>query len=348
MEFSGKNLHSLNGTPSHVVYPIMHTILRSHQFTRTLLTIVALIGSFTMVGIPHSFAPPRDNYHIDRAKELSENEAVNYLYSMRGSAYAQSYVFQFKLKHYPYRARAITYSGILYGEVDAKTGIQTERVLIQDRDPQNPRKFITLNDFLLVRGQTAQAWIRTPDSSEVVEPLPGSKENSEREGVSPALEANSQQLYGDALFQPILENITLNYFDLLVPYFYWGEYEYLGPNQVKARPTQGFRLYNPEADTPTNIVELQLDDKFRAILKASYLNAEDVLSKSMELISFKKTEGNYIPKTIDYRSYEDKGDKTRIDIIAAAMEVKLPTELFQKENLGKELPAIEPFVFDVF
>lgn len=309
------------------------------------------------VGISLSYAPPRDNYHISEAKKLSEVEAVQYLIDMQRSAIARSYVFRFKLKHYPYRARSFTKYGTLYGKVDPENGLQMERIIIEDRNPENPREFITLNDFLLIRASDALAWVHDPvagqqlNNESLLEDPPvetPSTDCSNQEPHTKEPTIHAKALKGPDLLSPVLEGVSLSYFDLLVPYFYWREYEYLGPDQVKARPTQNFKLYNPDTDSELALVQLYLDDEFRAILKAAYLDANSEQLKSMELVSFKKTGGTYIPKTIDYRDSVEKGNKTRIDIIAAAMDVELPAQLFSTSNLGQDLPDFDPFVFDVF
>jgi len=315
------------------------------------------VGLFFSAAMSAVFAPPRDNYHIEQAQELSEIEAVQYLFSMRNSAYAESYVFRFKLKHFPYRSRAFTYYGTLYGRVEKTAGRQIERILIQDRDPSNPREFVTLKDMLLIRGQTAEAWVFSPNISaptnstsiEVDENDPQSSSSENESPPSNKTETpNVLRLESADLNQTILSTVSLTYFDLLVPYFYWREYDYTGPEQVKARPTQSFRLFNPDKAASIRTVALELDDEFRAILKASYLDKEEETLKSMELVAFKKTSGSYIPKTIDYRDAVERGNKTRIDIVAAAMEITLPDGLFDPQNLGQPIPDIDPFVFDVF
>lgn len=291
--------------------------------------------------------PQRMHEQLIRAKPLNEREVVNYLHAMRSSTFAQSYVFRFQIKHYPYRARTFSYHGTLYGQIDPVSGVQRERILLQTRDPEKPRQSLTLQDLLLIRGAEPHAWVATPHQSapmNAIDPTgaPDSKQESASTRTPPQL------LTGALLEQPLLKGISLTPFDLLVPYFYWNRYEYRGPEQVKARPTQSFRLFNPHSDSKIDTVEVELDDEFRAILKASYLGADNKPLKSMELIAFKKTGDTYIPKTLDYRETVERGNKTRIDILAAAMDVELPPALFQADNVGAELPLIESYIYDVF
>lgn len=270
-------------------------------------------------------ARTRDNYHIKEADNLSEAEAQDYLFSIRSFSYAQDYVFRFKLKHYPPKARKITYYGTLYGHFDVETGNHWERIVIQDRDPENPQKFITTHDLLLKRGSASQVWVlKSKDASEL------------------------HELSVPEIHQPLIKGITLTYFDLLAPYLYWNSFEYTGPSQVKARPSQAFKLLDPDPESPLYAVKVNLDDEFRAILKAVVIDEKENVLKSMELVSLKKTAGQYIPKTIDYRDYVQKGNKSRIEIIASAMELTLPLELFEPENLTETFPKLDSFLFDVF
>ena len=279
------------------------------------------------IGWSSLHARPLDTNHIPEADKLSESEQIQYLISIRNFAYADDYVFRFRLKHYPPKARTITYYGTLYGHFDPVTGNHYERIIIQDRDPENPRDFVTIKDMLLCRGLDNRFWIVKTDA----------------EGVSEVYEVPPTERN-----QPVMDEVTLTYFDLLAPYLYWNHFTYLGPDQIKARPSQNFQFLSPTPEDGIEAVTVTLDDEFRAILRTSAVDAEGNELKSMELVSFKKTEGQYIPKTLDYRDYVNKGNKTRIDIIAAAMEVTLPQALFDPEQLDQAFPAIEPFVFDVF
>jgi hypothetical protein len=292
-----------------------------HSIKRLLFLVICI-----NLGLNPASARPRDTYHISEADRLTESEVMEYLISLRNFAYSDDYVFRFKLKHYPPRARTITYYGTLYGHFDTISGNHFERIVIQDRDPDNPQVFITLKDVLLCRGINSHFW--------------GLKSENDAEQV--------YELSAQELNQPILETVTLTYFDLLAPYLYWNDFTYLGPDQIKARPSQRFRFFSQEPENKIKAVEVSLDDEFRAILQTTAVDENETPLKSMELVSFKKTEGQYIPKTIDYRDYVNKGNKTRIDIIASAMGVTLPPELFTPDLMVDPFPAIETFVFDVF
>lgn len=319
-----------------------------YALTRCLRPVCWSLAFLTAGSFTASAQSQRTHEQLIRADRLSETQAIEYLYAMRTSSFAESYVFRFQIKHYPYRARSFSYHGTLYGQIDPLTGEQRERIVIQQRDPEQPRQSVTLRDLLLVRGPQPHAWVAQPEqipaqhSAQNEDPTSLPTSQTDTDSPSTSLPKMAQ------LDAPVLEGISLTPFDLLVPYFYWNRFEYRGPEQVKARPTQSFRLHSPNSDFPIQTVEVELDDEFRAVLKATYLGADGNPLKSMELIAFKKTGDTYIPKTLDYRESGDRGDKTRIDIIAAAMEVDLPSELFEPDNVGQELPSIDPFIYDVF
>jgi len=296
------------------------------QMLFTALKLLLTLGIFSTSTILNAF--PRDRNLIDEADELSEMEAWEYLQTIRSFTYGSDYVFRFKLKHYPPRERTITRYGTWYGHHDPITGDQWERIQIQQRDSESPGKFKVIKDLLIRRGISSAAWIQVddPENGLIAQSVDSSEGN-----------------------EPILDNISLSLFDLMAPFLFWPEFDYQGPSQIKARPSQAFLLHAPKvSESQVQSVQVELDDEFRAILKAEFNDTDGEMLKSMELISFKKTFERYIPKTIDYRDYENEGHKSRVEIIAANMEVDLPDELFSPENLSGDFPSLPNFVFDVF
>jgi hypothetical protein len=266
------------------------------------------------------WAPPMKTDHIKEADSLSEQEALRFLYNLRLNTFSESYVLRFKLKHYPPRDRVKVYYGSLYGSIDPLTGVNRERLIVEQRSGESPSGFETLKEALIERGAMPLVWIK--DNEQV------------------------KLLDREALEEPIIPETTLSFMDFLTPFLYWNQYEYLGPSRIKARPTQTYRMYAPFDSETTALIEL--DDEFAAILKAEVSQGDASPAKSLELISFKKTSGKYIPKIIDYLDHENHGNKTRIEVTAAALDVELPESLFDETLLAGEFPKFDPLVFDVF
>lgn len=293
----------------------------SSNLIKTVLSCVCILAGSSLFGIR------RDNYHIDEAEKLTEVEAWQYLQSFRSFSYEKDYVFRFKIKHYPPRQRSFTHYGTIYGSYDPLTESHWQRIQIEKNGYVDVEEESILKEIIICRGPFNRAWTVTGKGSKrSVSEIPSSEWNT-----------------------PLIPLTSLSVFDLLAPYLYWFDFEYLSPSQVKARPSQTFKVFAPEDfGNPIQSVEMDLDDEFRALLKATFSNGENEPVKGVELISFQKTSGNYIPKTIDYRDYVNKGHKTRIQIIKAAMNLELPEEIFDSSTLTESFPELPEFSYDDF
>ena len=87
-------------------------------------------------------------------------------------------------------------------------------------------------------------------------------------------------------------------------------------------------------------------ERFMLHISVGTLPHDQVL-RSIELVSLKKVQGQYIPRTMDYRDLPRR-DKTRIDIQAAAMRVHLDPLLFIPSNLHLAPPLVESSDFTIF
>jgi hypothetical protein len=252
---------------------------------------------------------------LSAASRLSDTEAQQYLRSIRTLGYEGQYVFRFRIRHYPPKGRTITYHGTLYGDSNPLTGLQFQRLRIQDPAAGHRLDALPLVDLLLERGFRSQAWTVDSDTKSAL-----------------------VNWNGDALHHPILKDLNLTYFDLLAPWVMWSDFDYLGPGQVKARPSQEFRLRSEESSGANHSVVINLDAEFRAILTSQVLDEKGEAIKSMELIAFKKVGDDYVPRMLDYRDQIQKGNRTRIEILAAAMNVEIPLLVFDPANLLEAFP----------
>jgi hypothetical protein len=100
-------------------------------------------------------------------------------------------------------------------------------------------------------------------------------------------------------------------------------------------------LHSPESE-PEKTVRLFLDAEFSAILRSEILTPEGSVSKSMELLSFQRTDAIYLPKVIDYRDHTDGTGKTRIEVKSSNSNPQFPDSIFSPEAL-KDAPVQPPF-----
>lgn len=161
-----------------------------------------------------------------------------------------------------------------------------------------------------------------------------------RAEVAEADRATVQQISGDALFQPVVADITFSPFELQMPFIYWEDYAYEGTRRVKGRPAHYFLLY-PPADDPSYAhlggVRAVIDADFNVILRAETLDLEGNTLKTINVQGFKRVNGQWIVQRIDLVDTQTH-DRTRFDVTAAAVGLRLNPELFQPAALNESLP----------
>lgn len=96
------------------------------------------------------------------------------------------------------------------------------------------------------------------------------------------------ELSRDQQQNPISENLPITWFDLLMPYLYWGQPEYLGPERYIGRPAHRYALYNLDSNAGIEKVVVTLDEDYAAILKSDSYDSDDKLVKRMRVAGFKQ------------------------------------------------------------
>ncbi|MEX0323380.1 MAG: hypothetical protein AB3N63_14560 [Puniceicoccaceae bacterium] len=86
----------------------------------------------------------------------------------------------------------------------------------------------------------------------------------------------------------ISDELPITWFDLLMPYLYWGQPEYLGPERYIGRPAHRYALYNLDSDAGIQKVVVTLDEDYAAILKSDSFDVDDKLVKRMRVAGFKQ------------------------------------------------------------
>ena len=274
--------------------------------------------------LPAAHSQPRNRPVQQEASTLDADEARILLESFRSYSYPDDYCFRFRVRHYPYRQKTVEAFGTLWGLFDPITRTHYQRVHLETRDPDNPRSFVSIGRFLLIRGPYPEAWTLGENGAPV-------------------------QLQPEEWLSPLIEGMSITVGDMLMPFLYWDKSEYIGPSQVKARPAQSFVMFPPVDSGESSIpsVRVAFDDEFKGLLQSEWLSDDGSVLRSIELVSLKKVQGQYIPRTMDYRDLTRR-DKTRIDIQAAAMRILLDPSVFIPSNLDQDQPLVESSDFSVF
>ncbi len=147
------------------------------------------------------------------------------------------------------------------------------------------------------------------------------------------------------LFAP-LAGTDLTAFDLQMPFLFWSDFVFEGVISVRGRPAHRFIAYPPaeiaEARPALTAVRFYLDTQFSALVQAEELGPDGVAVKTISVLDLKRTQDQWIVRTIDLRD-EATRNKTRFRIDGAALDLHLPRIVFSpahlplSPNLGDEV-----------
>ena len=263
--------------------------------------------------------PVRDRLKV---RELDPQQAQTFLEQFRTQRIQGDFCFNFKLKHLPRRGEATHYYGQLWGSGN-EYGPITRLQLARENDPNAAAHSI---DILLQSGSQQEAWLLN--------------ENGEPHRLTEA-----------ELLQPLLPDVLYAPFHLLMPFIYWNDWEYAGTQRIKGRPAHLFLMFPPKpyAQTEFDIkaVRMALDEKFNALLEADILGTDGREIKSFRILNVKKVQGQWIPRSIDLVDSKTR-NKTRFEVLAAALNLNLPPSAFSEEGMKKAPPKPTAEQFDYF
>ena len=137
------------------------------------------------------------------------------------------------------------------------------------------------------------------------------------------------------LFAP-LAGTELTAFDLQMPFLFWSDVVYEGVVRLRGRPAHQFLAYPPAAIAAVRPgltgVRFYLDTQFNAMVQAEQLGVDKRVTKTMSVLDLKRTQDQWIVRTIDLRD-ETTRNKTRFHVEAAALNLSLPPVVFQPAHL---------------
>ena len=279
---------------------------------------IFLIGFITVnfLMYPLQGSPKRPTIAKNHIADINQEEAETLLKALREYRLSGDFIFTFNLIHYPYREDEITLSGTLYGTADENGPIL--RIHLKQVNGENDR-------LLLKNGTSPRSWKKT--KNEV------------------------KELKGAELLVPVSENFVYTPFDFQMPFIHWPKFSYTGSKRVKGRPTYIFQMIPPdstqEIQPDLKFIEIALDANYNAMVRVNMVSQNDKTFKQIEILSLKKTQGQYIPKIVDLLNKENRS-KTRFKVAGAALNLNLPKSLFIPENLNKPLPFIQGAEFEEF
>ncbi|MGH7995229.1 MAG: outer membrane lipoprotein-sorting protein, partial [Opitutaceae bacterium] len=135
---------------------------------------------------------------------------------------------------------------------------------------------------------------------------------------------------------PLIPDLDITPFDLLMPYFYWPDARAVGVDRVLGRPADVF-VFRPPADFGAQVpglaeVRAYLDGEYHAPLQVESLGPAGSVFKTLTLVDLKRVAGQVLPKDIDVRD-EATRNKTRFSLTAVELGVDLSPALFTPASL---------------
>jgi len=144
-------------------------------------------------------------------------------------------------------------------------------------------------------------------------------------------------------FQPIDEAVTINPFDLMMPFVFWTDWEYAGVTKKGSRVAHSFLMKLPTQLAGNTLglfgVIMYIDENFNALLRADYVNEEENVIRSLRLLDLKKIDGVWLPKTVDVLD-EITRNKTRLVIKEAAVNRDFSDNPLSKGLIPESVPKI--------
>ncbi len=259
------------------------------------------------------FRPPPNR--IDPAR-LNEAEGERLLERFRASGIPEPFSFHFRLEHMPRRAPTVTYEGRLWAHWWG--GVHETRVHLFEGSSAGR------TGLLLRNGPEPEAWIRRAGEGAETETIDRSR-----------------------MMEPLTAEIAFSPFDLLMPFVHWEDWVYEGSRRMRGRPAHYFLLYPPEDDAryaDISGVRILVDADFNALLQAEVLDTEGARLKTVRADSFRRVGDQWIVRRIDITD-ERTRDRSRFEVVAAAMGAELSEDVFTPDNLEHvpELPRPSAF-----
>lgn len=273
----------------------------------------ALPGLLLFAAVAFAGAPPSRLPELSQIGKPDAAEAARLIEQFRNAGIPGDYYLEFELRALPRRGRGPTFKGRWWGSRNDEGALT--RIELTDASGVAHR-------LLLQNGERARVWRLSGNSGADARPI--------EVGIAD-------------LIAPLIPGVEISAFDLQMPYLYWPEPSVEKITRVLGRPANAF-LFSPpvafKAQHPEiSAVRAYLDTQFNALVQTEILGPDRKITRTLALLGFKTVDGQTIPKSADYRN-EITRDKTRLQIVGAALALTLPRSVFDPATLVR--PASPP------
>lgn len=233
-------------------------------------------------------------------------EAAETLRSLRDAGVPGQCYLEFELHALPRRGEERVYRGRLW--TSRSTGALTLRVALEADAGRTLR-------FLIENGPRPQVWRWDGLRSVLMPPGEWSR--------------------------PLLPEVELSAFDLLMPFLFWPEAAYQGTERVRGREARTFVFNAPVGgEVPADIgsARVYLDAQVNALLQYDVLDRSARVARTFSLVSLKRVDSLVMPKVLEFRN-ERSRDKARLQFTAAMLGMDFAPGLFAPESLAQDVSA---------
>ena len=291
------------------------------SFRRNALTVGLFAFALLSLAFNPSHAATRRDVrgNLSPVKTLDAEDSKGFLDSFRNQRMSSEYCFKFELLELPRRKDPIPYYGIMWGTWN-NVGPLT-RIALWAKDAKSEADHLHI---LVQGGLEPRVWVKVRGTNEV------------------------ERLKMEELLAPLVGSLIYTSFDIQMPFIHW-EGKYHTSKRVKGRPAHIYRMTPPDsfqrAYPAISGVTMTVDGGFQALLRADVTGPEGKILKTMSVLSFKKVKDDWIVKSIELKD-QTTGDKSRFTVLAAALHLDLPAEIFYPESLKNPIapPPADAFI----
>lgn len=119
------------------------------------------------------------------------------------------------------------------------------------------------------------------------------------------------------IYKPVVPEVIFTPADIGFSFVFWDKCTYLGPRKVLGLKTQQFKLepgpFQSFGLGDVSYIRISLCTSYGTIIRVEYFNEQNVLLKKMDLLRFKKINGNWIMSEIAMVN-ELTGDRTTLRV----------------------------------
>lgn len=271
---------------------------------RAFLFLLSLLAAAGLQGAAPAGAPPE----LSQIGKPNAEEAAQLLEQFRRAGLAGEFFLEFDFRALPRRGEEKVFKGRLWGGRSA-------------------RGTVFRLEVINAAGKTERLLLR----------------NGPQAGVWQVRDGSVIELEPAAALAPIVTGVEISAFDLQMPFLYWPDatLEKIARAGL-GRPAYAYLFRAPPewaARVPgVGAARAYLDTQANALMQTELINPAGKIVKSFSIVSLKKVGDQYLPKQADYRN-ELTRDKTRFQVTAAALNLRLPAAVFEPAALAA---AIEP------